>query len=291
VSTPFRLDGRRALVTGGASGIGEATCRVLTEAGASDIIVLRGLSINGQGGNRGIFFQAGARLRVENCVVSGMGAAGISHSAASGEMIVLDTIVRDNGGSGIVVFADIPSAVLDHVRSEHNGGDGFNFGPTSGSGGALATVVDSVFTHNEGKGIGAASVSGGTITLVVERSAMSSNGQDGFAAAAPVGSVAAVNVTSSIANDNGGDGIAIIGDGTSLASLESSAAHRNSGNGLHIATAILGGLVLLLNDNVLNANLTHDVECSSSEINTTGSTLFLSYHQGGACIILTPTKL
>jgi NAD(P)-dependent dehydrogenase (short-subunit alcohol dehydrogenase family) len=31
---PFRLDGRQALVTGGASGIGEATCRALTEAGA-----------------------------------------------------------------------------------------------------------------------------------------------------------------------------------------------------------------------------------------------------------------
>ena len=35
---PFRLDGRRALVTGGASGIGENTCRVLAEAGASVII-------------------------------------------------------------------------------------------------------------------------------------------------------------------------------------------------------------------------------------------------------------
>jgi NAD(P)-dependent dehydrogenase (short-subunit alcohol dehydrogenase family) len=34
MSTPFRLDGRRALVTGGASGIGEATCRVLAQAGA-----------------------------------------------------------------------------------------------------------------------------------------------------------------------------------------------------------------------------------------------------------------
>jgi NAD(P)-dependent dehydrogenase (short-subunit alcohol dehydrogenase family) len=33
--TPFRLGGKRALVTGGASGIGEAITRVFTEAGAS----------------------------------------------------------------------------------------------------------------------------------------------------------------------------------------------------------------------------------------------------------------
>ncbi len=39
MSTPFRLDGKKALVTGGASGIGEATCRVLTGAGASLLIM------------------------------------------------------------------------------------------------------------------------------------------------------------------------------------------------------------------------------------------------------------
>ena len=35
MNTPFRLDGRTAVVTGGASGIGEATCRALTQAGAA----------------------------------------------------------------------------------------------------------------------------------------------------------------------------------------------------------------------------------------------------------------
>jgi len=34
MSSPFRLDGRKALVTGGASGIGAATCRALAAAGA-----------------------------------------------------------------------------------------------------------------------------------------------------------------------------------------------------------------------------------------------------------------
>ena len=37
--TPFRLDGKVALITGGASGIGEATCRALSAAGASIIVV------------------------------------------------------------------------------------------------------------------------------------------------------------------------------------------------------------------------------------------------------------
>ena len=36
--TPFRLDGRKALVTGGASGIGECTCRALAQAGAAVIV-------------------------------------------------------------------------------------------------------------------------------------------------------------------------------------------------------------------------------------------------------------
>ncbi|MBI4910771.1 MAG: SDR family oxidoreductase [Acidobacteria bacterium] len=39
MSTPFRLDNKVAVVTGGASGIGEQTCRVFAAAGASVVIV------------------------------------------------------------------------------------------------------------------------------------------------------------------------------------------------------------------------------------------------------------
>ena len=40
-TTPFRLDGKHALITGGASGIGEQASRVLTAAGATVVIVDR----------------------------------------------------------------------------------------------------------------------------------------------------------------------------------------------------------------------------------------------------------
>ena len=43
MKVPFRLDGRRALVTGGASGIGEHTVRALSGAGASVIVADRNL--------------------------------------------------------------------------------------------------------------------------------------------------------------------------------------------------------------------------------------------------------
>ena len=42
---PFRLDGRKALVTGGASGIGEQTVRALSRAGAS--VIIADLNIEG----------------------------------------------------------------------------------------------------------------------------------------------------------------------------------------------------------------------------------------------------
>ena len=218
-------------------------------------------------------------MRIENCVVSGMGAAGISHNAAGAEMIVLDTIVRDNAGSGVVAVGDLVYAVIDHVRSEHNGGDGFNIAPTAGSLGALATVVDSVFTHNEGKGIGADTLAGATVTIMVERSVMASNGQDGLAAMAGAGTAVAT-LTRNAINDNGGNGIWM--QGNTFGAASENAVHRNSGIGIFVDGAAAQARIAA---NTMSQNLVYDVYCNGpqNQLTSLANNIAFSYQSPGGC--------
>ncbi|MBM3787557.1 MAG: SDR family oxidoreductase [Acidobacteria bacterium] len=92
MKTPFRQDGRVALVTGGASGIGEATCRAFAAAGATvliaDIDMARAEALAGQFGNGS---------RAVKCDVTDE--AGVKALFASIEK--LDVLVN-NAGIGLV---------------------------------------------------------------------------------------------------------------------------------------------------------------------------------------------
>ena len=88
---PFRLDGRRAVVTGGASGIGEATCRVLAAAGASVTI----LDIDAAGAKSLADQLPGSS--VLNCDITDAAAV----DAAFGSLTGLDILVN-NAGIGLV---------------------------------------------------------------------------------------------------------------------------------------------------------------------------------------------
>jgi hypothetical protein len=145
------------------------------------IVVLRGLAINGQGGSIGVNIQSAARVRIESCIVSGMASHGIV-DASVGELAVIDTIVRDNGGAGIRLAADA-SVVVDRVRSEHNASDGLYVANVSSA--ASATITDSVFAHNAlngiaADGIGSSTAIPDTLSITVDRSTLADNGGDGF---------------------------------------------------------------------------------------------------------------
>lgn len=88
-------------------------------------VVLRGLSINGQGGNNGINFSAGAGLHVEGCEISGLLGTGIVTSVAGAVVHIIDSVVRDNS-AGIVIGGGTTStlATISRTRVERNSGEG-----------------------------------------------------------------------------------------------------------------------------------------------------------------------
>ena len=171
-------------------------------------VVLRGLSINGQGGTHGILAVNASRVRVESCVISHMNGVGIYHTMPNGAMIVLDTIVRDNT-DGVGLVAKDASIQLDHVRSEHNQNGGFYIAPTPGSMRASATITDSVFSYNGANGIWVDTVGGATTSTQVERSVMNDNGHDGLTATSGAG-YAYVTLARNAIGTNGYDAIELV---------------------------------------------------------------------------------
>jgi hypothetical protein len=117
----------------------------ITIAGSGITVVMRGLSVNGQGGNNGITINSAANVRIEGCVVSNMAANGILHN--DGYLYVEDTTVRNNANIGIWSTSGLAQANFDRVRVEENA-DGIR-----AQNGAQAVVHDSVVTHNSSVGI------------------------------------------------------------------------------------------------------------------------------------------
>jgi hypothetical protein len=156
----------------------------------------------------------------------------ITQTNDGGEIIVLDTIVRDNLDSGIYVGAANGSALLDHVRSEHNVFEGFHI-----TQGANATIVDSVFTHNLRNGIMALTVAGAMTSVQLERSILSNNGGEGFGTT--VGAVAFAVVRATLRRNaisgNGGDGVLIsaVTPGVARGFLLDNSVHESGGIGIH----------------------------------------------------------
>jgi hypothetical protein len=88
------------------AGISPTSGPGVTVNGTDIVVLLRGLTINGQGGANGIYFQQGRSLTVEHCEIANMGANAILASAGDGLVTVRNTLGRSNGFSGVLVLAE-----------------------------------------------------------------------------------------------------------------------------------------------------------------------------------------
>ncbi|HJU57006.1 MAG TPA: right-handed parallel beta-helix repeat-containing protein [Pyrinomonadaceae bacterium] len=250
-------------VYAGINAVGGGTSAVAITVGATDVVVLRGLTITGAGAANGVAFTARGTLHVEGCAISGFTAAGISFTAA-GQLFVKDSFVRNNNNSGIYFAprSSTATASIDHCRMERNaygvraeGGTGRNpqvtirdsvaaDNTTSGfyATGAPAqmNVFDSQAVYNGGSGFYA--ISGAKLNA--HHCLSANNATNGFLASTQ-GIVSAKDCT---AANNTGHGMAALTSSTM--SIEGGELVNNGSSGLSVS----GGATALISDTMVTGN-------------------------------------
>jgi len=225
---------------------------VTVTAGATDKVSLRGLSINGQGGNNGIVVTAAQQVHIERCEIANLLADGIK-VGGGGAVYVANSTVRANGAHGILVTGTAGEVFVDDTRvahnvsqgilaeagrlsvnrsvMEHNGSSGLLVNPATAAT-VTAVVRGSVAVGNAGTGIVAITDAAGEVAyLAADDSGAMRNGFSGFAANSnSLGTVALV-LNQALATDNAGSGMFASGSNTTV-SISASALSRNGGNGM-----------------------------------------------------------
>jgi hypothetical protein len=150
-------------------------------AGSMDTVILRGLTVNNQGGSgSGIVFNSGGTVQIESCVVNGFssnsGGTGITITCP-GNSLVKDTTVRGNF-FGIYVVANVSTATvaMDHV---HVDGNAFGLKVVSTGPMINAAIRNSSASGNSNIGIEVVA-NAGSATLTVESCLITDNTNDGI---------------------------------------------------------------------------------------------------------------
>lgn len=169
-------------------------------AGGSDVVWVRNLYLNSQGGGNGIVFTSGAALHVQNLVAAGFSFDGL-HFNSAGEVYVTDSVFRNNSRTGIQIKtpSGIAKGTIDRVHLNANGnpfGIGSDGGLTAGENSrvtANSTVASTNFRNFQ--------VIGANAQLDLERSA-ALNGFVGLFAAGDATTIMRVS-NSTIVNNTG----------------------------------------------------------------------------------------
>jgi hypothetical protein len=185
--------------------LSSGTTGFIISAGAADSVILRGLSIDGQGtGIDGIRFSSGLSLTVENCEINRVTQKGIKFiPSGASQLYVKNTVIRNNNfaaGAGIFIqpgAAGSAQVVIDHVQIERNAigieaddrskvsirdseisrnsGDGIRaFSTVGGSNNSVINVVSSLVTFNTGSGVEADGT--GAVLRIADTSILNNGG-------------------------------------------------------------------------------------------------------------------
>jgi hypothetical protein len=177
------------------------------------------------GGADGINMTVGAALTVEKCLIASLPGNGIYVSANAASVLVMDTAIRSNGGSGLVV-----------------------------ANGARATVTRATISGNVVVGVLAQGNLGGTTTADITDSTMDANGNGVVANSTNASALVRVSVRNSQVVRNSSSGLVAQSDaGASTTLSASNDVISNNGTGLQ---AWKSGAKVWASGNTVSDNVT-----------------------------------
>ena len=258
---------------------------VTINAGATDVVVLRNLYINSQGGVNGITLTSAAALHIEHCVVSGFSGDGIHLTPTVGTNVeISDTIARQAGTSGIYAYSASPLKVsIVHCRMSHN-----SYGVKVNR--ATVGIDNSTADNNGSVGFGTQGI--GPSLMAIESCFLSNNdiGVEVFNGVATVHNTMALNSHYCYYADLGGklsldhcvaaggtDGVVVGLGGAGEATITDCTLTDNSSTGVY---ADISGIVRLTRNTISRNNYgiyngggtIHSTGDNTVEGNTTGET-------------------
>jgi len=222
-------------------------------------VILRGLTISGQGGNHGVYFQSGASLVVEDCTIESMSATGILIGAPGSDndhpskTAIIGSTFSGNQ-VGIVLTGGPASALVRNSAVVGSTGNGIELhGTLTGVENAL-TVSASTITNGGGLGVRLANaISGATVEAVISDSTISENFDDGVYMTSVFGGGTTLLTAAGNAITRNFNGLAQASVGATVikAVLAHNTISRNRQAGVYV-----GVTVLSRGDNIINDNTT-----------------------------------
>jgi len=166
-------------------------------------VTLRGLSINGQGGDVGINVAAVGALRIDRCRVSNMGQQAVK--IVAGNVVITDSYLSDNGHDGIWALGVVDVLVERTVSTRNLSGSAFFAG-------ARATLRNVSLTSNQFYGVYAEAGPTATPTYVrADEVTVAYNQQQGLQVVGLVSSFGSVVISRSTILANGANGVNVLG--------------------------------------------------------------------------------
>ena len=207
------------------AGISASSGNAVTIATAGVVVVLRGLNLNGIGASNGVNMTNGARLTIENCLISNFSASGVT-VATQALVRMVDTTVQGSGLSGLILDGGV-TATVSRSTFLDNGDRGiwvYVQTATANSAAVSDTTVTGSFVSVQATG----QVAGASASVSVARSTLSNN-TFGPAVFANPGTVAVLSISDSMVTKNGA-GIYQSGAGATLESLGNNNMRQNGAN-------------------------------------------------------------